>query len=361
MGCPMNALLRSWALPAGLLAAVGIAVLPGCGEDKKKNVETDAGVEQGPQKPVLGGKLAAAVKAAESAQASQSKAGADGPPENGFFGPGLADKAQAPGAPPKIELVGEGAEPRFSLAPAPADEQKETASVTVRLQGGAIPVEYALALKVDKPKDEKKTDGPRSVKVVAKVAAVQLPSQISRDAGDKLGKLKGTEIRYVLGPAGGVSDLAYTLPKDADPGLGEAVIKGLADSIGLSMPPLPPKPVGVGAVWMVTDRSSTFGVEVVRYRLYKIERIDKDGAGISLDVRQYAAKDEVEMGQKMTLGRFESAGKGKIDWAPAGLLPPKGESSLRTALAGTVAAGQQGSFQADVSARFATDTGEKKK
>lgn len=360
----MNAFLRSLALSTGLLAALGLA---GCGDDKKKETaDADAGA-QGPQKPVLDRKLAAAVKAAESAQAaSPSKAGSDGPPENGFFGPGLADKAFPPGAPPKIEVIAEGSEPRLRLVPAPADEQKEKANVIVRLQGGAIPCEYSLALKIDKPKDEKKddkdkkADAPKVWRVVGKVTAVDLPSQISRDAADKLGKLKGSEIRYTIGSGGGVSDLGYTLAKEADPGLGEAVVKGLMDTISLSMPPLPPKPIGAGGYWMVTDRASAFGVEVVRYRVYKVEKIAGDLASLSVDVRQYATKEEAELGgQKMNLLRFESQGKGKTDWTPAALLPARGEVAQKTGIQGTVGAGQQGMFQAEVSGRFTAE--EKKK
>jgi hypothetical protein len=352
----MNVLLRCLAL-SGVVAAVAA----GCADEKKtQTADADAGAEQS-KKPVLDSKLEAAVKAAESAQASSKSKGGDGPPENGVFGPGFGDKAHPPGAPAKVELIGEGAEPRVMLAPAPADEQKETVNTTVRLQGSPLPVEYGLALKIDKPKDEKKTDGPKVWRVVGKVASLSVSPQLPRDASDKLGKLKGTEIRYTIGPTGGATDLGYTLAKDADPGLGEAVVKSLVDSIGFAVPPLPQKPVGVGATWMVTDRGSTFGVEVVRYRVYKIERISDGVPFLSLDVRQYAAKDEAELGQKMTVKQFESQGKGRMEWSAASLLPPRGEVSQRTAVAGSVAGGQQGVFQGEVTAKFTAEAGEKKK
>jgi hypothetical protein len=372
----MNALTRCFVRPSRLLARLAPLALAlsfgaagtvgaGCAEEKKPApADADAGA-QGPQKPVLDGKLAAAVQAAESAQpASASKDGADGPPESGVFGPGLADKAMPPGAPAKMEILGDGREPRSLLVSAPADEQKEGVSLTVRIQQGAIPGDFALALKVDKPKDDKKTDGPRSTRVVGKIASASAPPQAPRDLSDKLGKLKGGEVHYTLGPDGGVSDVGFALGKDADPGLGDLVVKALVDAIGVSMPPLPKKPVGVGAFWMVTDRSTAFGVEVVRYRVYKIERLDKDGASFSVDVRQYAAKDDADLGalgggQKMTLQRFESSGKAKVEWTAAGLLPSRGETSVRTGLGGQTG-GQQGVLQAEVQARFAAGGGDKK-
>src|SRR6185437_10239719 len=254
--------------------------------------------------------------AAESARPVASARGdANGPPQDGVFAPGAADKAFPPGTPAKVELINAGGNPKVRLAPAPMDEQKETVSVTVRLQGGAIPVEYGLALKVEKPKDEKK-EGPKAWHVVGKVAAISLAPQLPRELGDKLGKLKGTEVRYTIGAQGGASDLGYTLTKDADPALGEAVVKGLVDAIGVTMPPFPADPVGVGGYWMVTDRAATIGTDVVRYRVFHVEKIDKDSATLSVEVRQYATKNEADLGAlanvpKLTIMHFESSGKGK--------------------------------------------------
>src|SRR5262249_25248547 len=155
--------------------------------------------------------------------------------------------------------------------------------VTMRIQGGAIPVDYTLALKVDKPKDEKKDDkkpaGPKVVKVVGKATTIGLPPQIPREVCDKLGKLKGTEIRYTLGPDGSMSELGYTLPKDMDQGLGETALRALVDALSGAAVPLPKDPVGVGGYWMATDRAPTvLGVDVVRYRVFTVEKIDKDSA-----------------------------------------------------------------------------------
>jgi len=349
----MNALLRSWTSPPALLVALALAGA-GCADEKKPPAaDADAGAEQGPQKAVLDGKLAAAVKAAESTQGPSTRGG-DGPPENGVFTAGAADKAQAPGAPAKVAVLDAGKEPRVRLAPAPGDEQRETVSLTVRLNGGAIPVDYSLGLKLDKPKDEKKTDGPKSWRVLGKVLGVSLSPQLPRELSDKLGKLKGTELRYTLGPDGGASDLAYALAKDADPGLGEVVVKGLVDAMGVTMPPLPREPVGLGGYWMVTDRANSF-TDVVRYRVYKVEKLDKDGATLSVDVRQYATHDEADLGgQKLTIQHFDSTAKGKFDWTPAGLLPAHGETSQKTQLAGAVG-GQQAGLQVELTAKFAAD------
>jgi hypothetical protein len=361
---------RTWAASAAILAALGL-VVAGCGEDKKPESTTaDAGAETGPQKPVLGGKLGAAVKAAESAQAAAPSQANQGPPENGYFPPGEADKAHAPNAPPKVELLGDGAAPKAPLAAAPGDdEQRETVTVGIRqsAQSAVINVDYTLALKVDKGKDDKGKDDkkpspPRSVRVAGTIAAVAPAPSIPKEVGDQLAKIKGTEIHYTLGANGVVSDVGYTLAKGADQGV-DPLVRALADTLALAAPPLPDKPVGVGAYWMVTDRATTLsGVDVVRYRVYRVESMENGRAVLSVDIRQYATKAEVEAGrgQRVGIDRFDSQGKGKVEWAAAALLPTHGDLNERMQLAVHIASGQQGMAMAELQARMAKAEDKKK-
>jgi hypothetical protein len=372
----MNPLSRTWAAPLALLAALGL-VSAGCGEEKKREVETgDAGAETGPQKPVLGGKLGAAVKAAESAQAASPSGAKDGPPENGVFATGEADKALAPGARPKIELLGEGKEPRVALSSNPGDdEQRETISVGLRpsAQSGVINIDYGLVLKVDKPKDDKadkskddKKPGatfPRSFRVIGKVASVAPGGSLPKEVADQIAKIKGTEIHYQVGPDGALSDLADVLPKEADPGI-DSVVRALTEVIGLAVLPVPEKPVGVGAYWMVTDRTTTAsGIDVIRYRVYHVESVENGHAVLSVDIRQYAAKGEVDTGrggQKLGVDRFDAQGKGKVEWAAAALLPLKGELSEKMQLAGHIQTGQQGMAATELTAHLGKADDKKK-
>ncbi len=106
---------------------------------------------------------------------------------------------------------------------------------------------------------------------------------------------------------------------------------------------------------MVTDRATAF-TDVVRYRVYRVEKLDKDSASLSVDVRQYATHEDVDIaGQKLSIQHFESVGKGNLDWTAAGLLPARGETSQKTQLAGSVSGGQQGGLQAEFSAKFTAE------
>src|SRR5688572_27716245 len=91
----------------------------GCEDEKKK--ETPASDAGPTTQPLLDGKLGEAVAAAGASAAAgkgaaKGNAAADGPPEKGFFEPGSADKAHARGAPPKVEILSDGNEPREALS-----------------------------------------------------------------------------------------------------------------------------------------------------------------------------------------------------------------------------------------------------
>jgi hypothetical protein len=255
------------------------------------------------------------------------------------------------------------------------DEQRETISVGLRpsAQSGVINVDYGLVLKVDKPKDDKtkadkddkKADpaAPRSFRVVGKVGSVTPGGALPKDIADQIAKIKGTELHYQVGPDGMLSDLAYALPKDADPGI-ETVVRALSEVLVLAALPVPQKPVGAGAYWMVTDRASTAsGVDVVRYRVYHVDSVENGHAVLSVDIRQYAAKQEVDTGrtgQKLAIDRFDSQGKGKLEWSAAGLLPLHAELNERMQLAGHIATGQQGMAATELQAHMARADDKKK-
>lgn len=346
----MNTNVRSWAVSAALLLA-----LAGCSEEKKEAqpIDADAGVnEPGRKQAALGGKLAAAVKAAESAQASPSAKAEDGPPEKGVFAPGAADKVHAIGAAPKIEVLGEGADPKITLAYAPSEaEQKVNVSVAFRMNGRGVPLDYVLSVKPEKSKDKK--DPAAGTRVVATVSGLNLSPQLPKDAVDQLSKLKGSEIKYTLSPAGAMSDAAVALAKGADPTL-DQLMQAIVEGLTLLTPPLPSKPVGVGAYWMVTDRVPSGIVDVVRYRVFRVEKIEKDRATLSADVRQYAAKNEVDAGggQKLAVLGFDSRGKLKVEFAASSLLPPAAEGQVGMALDGRVAGGQQGGAQTELTVKI---------
>src|SRR5450631_2212332 len=108
-------------------------------------------------------------------------AAAGGPPPNGIFGPGEADKALAKGAPSTLTLGADGSEPRVQLGPAPKPGTKRTGTLTIASQSdpqqGAIPISFALSVEVQKGKSDSDagTSAPLSVAVKVTGATVNAP------------------------------------------------------------------------------------------------------------------------------------------------------------------------------------------
>ena len=128
----------------------------------------------------------------------------------------------------------------------------------------------------------------------------------------------------------------------------EAAVRGLGDALAGLTTPLPVKPVGVGGYWMATDRCVSYlGLEVLRYRVFRVEKIEQGKATLTAELRQYATSDEADLGsmapgQKLGIERFESSGKEKLEWAAGGFLPIHGETSVRMQMLARVSAAGQG-------------------
>lgn len=312
----------------------------GCSDDKKTKEIADAGATDAGKGPELGGKLGEALREVASANASASADAAGGPPPSGIFGSGEADKALAPNAPPKLEVFDDGAAPRVSIAPVtPTADEKLPFVLVLGLGGKSVLPPLAIELivgpegakkdekaKGDKPKDAKpaaggSSEGPaRITATLGNVSLAQGGGGAPKELLDALAKLKGSSVSFVLTKTGPV-DFQRHLAKDAEKQL-DLHLRAIAEALGGLYVPAPDKPVGKGAYWMVTDRTESLGVSVVRYRVFKVTEVQGDQLGISVDVKQYAVDDKVdlpELGSQlegMSLGRYATQGKGLLDLPP---------------------------------------------
>ncbi|WP_437667320.1 hypothetical protein [Sorangium sp. So ce1182] len=370
---------------ASTVAAVALAALvAGCDGDKNKaQVTVDAGaLDAGPPQPVLGGKLGEELAAAASGspEARPAPGGpTDGPPENGVFSSAAAAAALPKDVPYKIEVIDAGSEPRARLAAKidPKSEQKVAITLGLRMGGpqGLPNLELGVSLKAEKPADKPKEGaeapaaGAAPTKVLAKVTSATLASLSvggpPKELADALAKLKGSSLRYDLSPANVTSNQKIELPKDADPGL-QPLVGALGEAIALVTPPLPDKPVGPGAYWMVTDRTVASGAQlpVLRYRVFKLEKVEGDRVSLSVDTRQYAEGADLKLpgpngDVTLTIDRLDSSGKVSLTWSPSSFVPGTADASqrLQALLVPPGAAGQQNAqrsvAQVELTAKFA--------
>lgn len=343
---------------ASAFAAVALMGLAAGCDDKKSKAQgpADAGaVDAGPPQPVVGGKLGEALAEAAAGNVAepagpQDGGAADGPPEDGVFSPSAAAAALPRDTPFKIEVISEGSEPRATLTAKvdPKAEQKLNVTLGLRMGGpqGLPPLDLGVSLKAEKPTGGAEKPGDGGAAAPAPAAAVTATLQSAtmaslsiagppKELTDELAKLKGSSVRYELSPANVASNFKVTVAKGADPGLAP-VLSALGEAIGVLTPPLPDKPVGLGAYWMVTDRAvaSGAGLPVVRYRVFKIEKMEGDLVSFSVMTRQYVEGADMKLPGPngditLTIDRFESSGKGALTWSASSFAPGTADHSQR--------------------------------
>lgn len=352
-----QSLLRRPVVHLSLLAACLVA--SGCDKEAPKITPAASSSADLPQGPVLDGKLAeeaAALQKGAKAPPTKSSAQADGPPPTGIFEAGAGDRAHAKGAPPKVELLGEGNEPRIQLGAA-RPEGKQEAVVVVAIQSGQQQALPPLAMRLviheegkDGDKKAKKKDaGPAAsaspdappapagvTRVVADLAEASVAAgpnaAIPKQVAEAFGKLKGSTFTWTVGPEG-PGPVEHKLAKDSEEGL-DIALEAVEEALGEVLIALPTKPVGETAHWMITDRSTSMGVDAVRYRHVTVSKIDGDRATLAMEIRKYATNDRLDLplGPQMSsasLDKLDSSGKATLVLVPKGYVADTAEVSSR--------------------------------
>jgi hypothetical protein len=324
---------------ASLLAALAL----GC---DKKDAQRDsedqsAASDAGPSKASKASKadtdepdLARALGSVSAARPGAGAAASGGPPPNGIFGPGEADKAAAKGSPAALTLGSDGAEPRVLLGLAPKPGSKRSGTVELATQSdpqqGAIPIQFDLTLEVAKPKGEADAGAPVQTQVVAKVTSARINAPgVPQDLSQAVSKLKGSRVEYQVAADGAASNFHTDIPKGVDPAYRDPV-QALSDLLGGITLPFPTKPVGVGAYWMVTSRDLVMGLDVVSYRLIKVEKVAGGVVSLSLNIKRYAASPAFELeglppDAPRVMGEFRGQSEGKLTVAPGQAFPQSSE------------------------------------
>ncbi len=330
-----------------LCAAFGLAA---CEGEKKPSTtsESDGGVSD---KPAIDPSIAKAMAAASARRGGGTTSGPGGPPSGGVFEPGAADKEMPRGSAPRITLGNEGTEPRVllgSMQPKPGFKRNMSLQLLMRSgRQGMPPLDFAFTLQAQKPKAAAPAGadaaaapppnaGPEAVSMVATVQSVRVaPSQamgIPKDVEQQLGALKGSKVEFGIQSNGAGDSFRYTLSKTADPGL-ENALRSFTEALATVTLPYPDKPVGQGAFWMATSRENAIGVEVVAYRMVKVEGVEGDKVKLSVNTKRYAVDKTFDLPElpkdtKFTLDEFQSVGEGNYELSKDALFPLSGELTL---------------------------------
>lgn len=301
---------------------VGLPILLLSCEKESPRSDTPKPAESSAEKSVaLDPDLAQAMAAASAAAPKPGAAVPGGPPPNGIFPPGGADHEIKQGDAPKLTLGSDGQEPRITLTPAqPKAGSKQSGSIQLVQQqadGSGIPVEFAVTFEASKPKADAAANAPvpASLKVTGARVAV---SGAPKDVEAQIAKLKGSKIDYEIAADGAGGNYRFEVPKGAPAELSD-LVRSLSDLVAVVTLPFPDKPLGAGAYWMATSREGVLGLDLVTYRLIKVERIDGQKVTLNVNTKRYSASSNFDLpglqpGAPHSLAEFQALAEGTVEY-----------------------------------------------
>lgn len=351
------------------------AALAGCEEpvpNARPAGSADAAKSAGLDSPAAGGKMKEAAKTLEGHGLSAEEL-AKQPPPDGIFPDGVADKAHAPGAAPLLEMVNAGEEPRIQLHAATPEPQLIGLNLQLSIQGRPAqrfvfveiaPPEAAgqqlekltqeLKKELEKAEAQQKEPekgakpkppapaGSASASASAGPApnAPPAPMPTLAPGADRplvatlvdfspdgeMGKGINATIQFTLTKAGatGFKRSSKIVATDPQQAASDDFLLGSIEELLLGLyTGVPDKPVGAKAMWTVTDRRTSFGSDVVRYRLFQVEKVEGDEMALQVIFRQYAASDGNALLKdgEIVFGAYGFEGGGKLQVSPKALLP----------------------------------------
>lgn len=368
------------------LWSVGLLLVAlSCSKDDEKSATSDtSAAESGSEQdtaPALDPELAEAVAAASaSAAAGPSAPGAapgQGPPPKGIFPPGAADAQIRPEAPPQITVGSTGSEPRLQLTGGFGAKGRPVVSrIAVMLQSGqgGLPVDFELQFEESplpapapagqpgasvegEPRAQGQVRG-RVVRATVSQGAGRVPAELN----DAVAKLRGAEVTFDLWPNGAATGFRTEMKAGAPRELGD-VVRALGDAVATATLPYPDEAVGVGGYWMVTSRDGLMGLDLVSYRLIRVDSITDGAATLQVSTKRYAAGNDFSLPNlqgDFLLEELQSGGEGALRYRPGRSLPFRGTFQLslsalvspRGAQPGAARAAQRGTLQFASEARF---------
>jgi hypothetical protein len=323
-------------LPAILLALAGAALL-GAACDEKKDTESSPSADAGASTDkyaTADPKLTKALQAAAAASAPNE----NGPPLDGIFAPGVADKRHPNGAPTTVDMVGDGDEPRIALTGGSPEALRSSygpAALELGMQTGprmvTPTVDMGLTLGPAK-KDDGGTDWLVADVRRASPAKEQL-GELPPGTDKAIATLEGTQVRVKLTADGAESDVQMQLGKEAATEL-DRIAQNAAEALVFATVPLPPKPVGVGAQWIAETRMPLSSLDVIAYRAFRVKGIDGNRVRLSFDLKAYAASPNTTLGvpKEATMEQVDAQAQGEMELVRGEVLARKSDVQLRVVM-----------------------------
>ena len=377
-----------------------LAAAAACGEEKNPQATPESSASAEPGGPQLGGRIDEAVQGLASSSAGALQGDPNQPPPGGIFAAGVADRAHAPGAPPKLQLLGEGDDPKIVIG-ASVPRGKEHVNVLLQMALGGKPLPALLlgldvgpasAFAADAAGGDKPKDGPpgaaptgapaagsaaagpadlgpppsADTPMVAMVSTVALPSMEGEPPKELVDALKGAVIKFTMtktGPTG----FSRSFPAGIEQKLLQTVdleVGAVEDALTAMYAPAPDKPVGENGYWMVTDRRKSLGAEIIRYRVFTVKEISGDSAILEIQIKQYMVDEKSDLTafvrmENPLVVEYTTDAKAAVQVAPGSRFPKVGqmESLIETTVIPSAAKGNPQAPRAELAVQMVAQMG----
>ncbi|NNK08518.1 MAG: hypothetical protein HKP50_14495 [Myxococcales bacterium] len=269
----------------------------------------------------------------DESPASAAKTAVARPLDSPELPPELRAPAPALGAPPVLEVLEQGKEPRQALrfSVEPGSEQKVTLNVAFTIDALVVVmrvgepiyiVSYDLTLRAGKAH----SDGSMPVEFTVDAANIDMElvgdKRVSRMklALKTARKITGS---YTLGPQGRVTNVEVSLPKDAT-----RTSHDMADNLRWALiqmnPVFPEEPLGQGAKWTVHEGLMQGGIHVNQLTTMEVVKVEGKRVELAMEQQQSAASQPFQSpGLPLTsdLRLMGGEADGTLDWDLSRLAP----------------------------------------
>ena len=140
--------------------------------------------------------------------------------------------------------------------------------------------------------------------------------------------MKGAKIEYLVGADGSGTGYRYDVPGGAS----ELVdyLRVLSDTLALVTLPVPKVPLGAGGFFMATTREGVYGLDLVTYRMVKVEKVEGETVTLSVNTKRYASSKRFDFtGLPPDLPRemieFDASSDGRLEVEVGSPFPSGGE------------------------------------
>jgi hypothetical protein len=239
-----------------------------------------------------------------------------------------------PATEPQIKLLNAGAEPRSVLRLHPQPGDKQSLSLTVKLdmtmdmQGTKVPAMKMppMVMGLDVVVSQVSSAGDITYEMTFTDASVgespDASPQVAAAMRTALAGLKGMTARGVTTGRGVSKDVEFNLPASADPQLRQTMDQM---KTAMAQVALPEEAVGVGASWQVKRKLKSQGMTIEQTDEYTISALNGDEVTLQTALTQHAANQKVQNpavpNLKMDLSKLDSKGNGSATLNLGKILP----------------------------------------